>query len=65
MANIDNNKMTDEQAREVLGLDAGLWTIQFSDEELRMLQEIMNAESKRREDIFGGLHDKIASHGGS
>lgn len=52
-----------DQAFDVLGLDSSLWTIQFTDEELRMLQEIMEAESRRREAIFGGLHEKVASFG--
>lgn len=56
-------EMTEDQAREVLGLDVQKWTIQFDDEELRMLQEIMRAEEARREAVFGNLLDKIESFG--
>lgn len=53
------SNVTEDQAREVLGLDEGMWTVQLTDEELRMLQEIMKAEKDRRVAIFDDLLEKI------
>lgn len=55
----NNDEMNDAQARAILGIDANNWIIQFTDEELRMLQEVMNAEKRRRADLFDGLFQKI------
>lgn len=54
--------MSEDKAREILGLDATKWTLQFNDEELRMLQEIMHAEKVRREAVFNGLVDNIEAY---
>ena len=57
------SEMNEDKAREILGLSAEKWTLQFDDEELRMLQEIMRAEKARRDAVFGGLLDNIESFG--
>lgn len=53
----------EDEAREVLGLDPEKWILQFNDEQLRMLQEIMRAEDVRRKSVFAGLLDNIESFG--
>ncbi|MBN8968980.1 MAG: hypothetical protein J0G95_11025 [Rhizobiales bacterium] len=58
-----DNAMNVEKAWNTLGLDPNKWTIQFTDEELRMLKEVMRAEDARRQDIFGGLLENIKSIG--
>jgi len=56
-------EITEEKARDVLGLEADKLIIQFTDEELRMVQDIMRAEQKRRADLFDNLLEKIVSVG--
>lgn len=55
--------MSEAQARDILGLDSNKWTLQFDDEQLRMLKEIMRAEAARRAEVFEGLLENIESFG--
>lgn len=57
------DEMSEDQAREILGLDSTKWTLQFDDEQLRMLKEIMRAEAARRAEVFKGLLENIESFG--
>lgn len=51
--------MIEYEARKILGLDEDKWTIQLTDEELRVLQDIMRSEAQRKAGVFGVLQDKI------
>lgn len=57
------HEISEDQARDVLGLDSNKWTLQFDDEQLRMLKEIMRAEAVRRAEVFEGLLEHIESFG--
>lgn len=56
-------EMSEDQARKILGLDSNKWTLQFEDEQLRMLKEIMRAEAARRAAVFENLLENIESFG--
>ena len=56
-------EISEADAREALGLHADKWILEFDDEQLRMLQEIMAAEQTRREAVFEGLREQIDSIG--
>lgn len=55
--------ISEDEALGILGLDPEKWTLQFDDEQLRMLQEIVRAEEVRRKAVFAGLLDNIESFG--
>lgn len=60
---MSKQEMSEAQARDILGLDSNKWTLQFDDEQLRMLKEIMRAEAARRAEVFEGLLENIESFG--